>query len=184
VCLGDQAMYYWQELFPEKYRYPQQDMLMILSKTIEEVVDKLEGMSIRTTYYENKFIKVYEVFIGDHPLLYVILSDACVNYNIYKKRKIATYDATLSYYYALSFADIQHLSKQRLLSYCYLMLQITEDHPLMRRFHLPCYGDQVTLEEIRRKREVLYRKHQLSFLRYRPRSKKLKASKSRRRRIP
>jgi len=184
VCLGDQAMYYWQELFPEKYRYPQQDMLMILSKTIEEVLENLEGISVRTTYYENKFIKVYEVFIEDHPLLYVILSEACVNYNIYKKRKIATYDATLSYYYALSFADIQHLSKQRLLSYCYLMLQITEEHPLMRRFHLPCYGEQVTLEEIRRKRELLYRKHQLSFLRYRPHSKKLKASKSRRRRIP
>jgi hypothetical protein len=33
VCLGDQSMYYWQELFPEKYRYAQQDTLMILSKT-------------------------------------------------------------------------------------------------------------------------------------------------------
>jgi hypothetical protein len=167
-------MYYWQELFPEKYRYPQQDMLMILSKTIEEIWAKLEGMNVRFTYYENKLIRVYEVYVDDHPLLYVLLTDGCTNYNLYKKRKVATYDATLSLYYALSFTNIQHLYKQLLLSYCYLLLQIKEEHPLMRRFQLPCYGDQVTLQEIRRKRDSLYRKHQLSFLQYRPRSKKLK----------
>jgi hypothetical protein len=182
VCLGDQAMYYWQELFPEKYRYPQQDTLIILSKTIEEIWQKIDR-NIRYTYYENKLIQVYEIYIEDHPMLYVILTDACINYNVYKKRKIATYDATLSLYYALSFTNIQHLSKQRLLSYCYLFLQIKEEHPLMRRFQLPCYGEQVTLEEIRKKKDELYRKHQLSFLQYRP-SRKLKPKRSRRRGRP
>ena len=180
VCLGDQVMYYWQDLFPEKYRYPQQNTLMVLSKTLEEILEKLNGLKLKHTYYENKLIKVYEVYVEDQPLLYVILTESCTNYNLYKKRKIASYDATLSFYYALSFANIEHLSKQRLLSYCYLLLQITEDHPLMRRFQLPCYGDQVTLEEIRRKKDSLYRKHQLSFLHYRPRTVKLKKKKSRR----
>ena len=186
VCLGDAMMYYWQDLFPEKYHYPQQDTLFVLSNTIEEIWKKMEGMVLRYTYYENKLIKVYEVHVEDHPILYVILTESCTNYNVYKKRKLASYDATLSFYYALSFSNIEHLSKQKLLSYCYLLLQITEEsHILMRRFQHPCYGTQITLEEIRKKRDVLYQKHQLSFLHYRPklksrkRIKKLRRNKSR-----
>jgi hypothetical protein len=172
VCLGDHIMYYWQELFPEKYRYPQQDVLFILSETIEEIWEKLSTFATRFTYYENKLIKVYEVYVENHPILYVILTDACSNYTMYKKRKIATYDTTLSTYYALSFANIKHLSKPKLLSYCYLLLQITEEHPLMKRFQLPCYGTQITMEEIRKKRDEQYKRKHTHF-HYRPRSKKL-----------
>ena len=170
VCLGDYAMYYWQELFPSKFQYKQQDVVYILSETIEEIWKKLKGLEVRYTYYENKLIKLYEVYVENYPLLYVILSDSCLNYNLYKGRKIATYDTTLYLYYVLSLIRVNHLSKQKILSYCYLLLQIKEEHPLMRRFNMPCYGTQITLEKIRQKRESLYKKnkHSTLFFQYRP----------------
>lgn len=178
VMLGDYAMYYWQELFPQEYRYPQQDTLFILSKTIQEIGSLLNDYQLTYTFYHNKLTQVYEVYVDDYPLLYVILTDSCMNYNAYKQRNIASYDTTLSLYFALSFMDIKHLSKARLLSYCYLLFQIKDqEHPLMRRFSLPCYGDQLTMEEIRRKREKYFRekRHASYFFHYRPKppSKKL-----------
>jgi len=184
VCLGDYAMYYWQELFPSKFQYEQQDVIYILSETIEEIWKKLKGLEVRYTYYENKLIKLYEVHVENYPMLYVILSDSCLNYNLYKGRKIATYDTTLYLYYVLSLIRVNHLSKQKILSYCYLLLQIKEEHPLMHRFHMPCYGTQITMEEIRQKRELLYKKnkHSTLFFHYRPgaRSKKIDGIKRKR----
>ena len=171
VMLGDYAMYYWQELFPEEYRFPQQDVLFILSKTIEEIWSLLKGLPLTYTFYHNKLTQVYEIYVDEIPLLYVILTDSCMNYNTYKHRNIASYDTTLSQFFALSFMNIKHLSKARLLSYCYLFYQIKDqDHPLMRRFSLPCYGDQDTMEEIRRKREKYYKekRHSSYFFHYRP----------------
>jgi len=169
--LGDYTMYYWQELFPEEYRYPQQDVLFILSKTIDEIWSLLKEYELTYTFYHNKFSHVYEIYVEEIPLLYVILSDSCMNYNSYKRRNIASYDTTLSQFFALSFMNIKHLSKARLLSYCYLFYQIKDqDHPLMRRFSLPCYGEQDTLEEIRRKREKYFKekRHSSYFFHYRP----------------
>jgi len=181
VLLGDYVMYYWQELFPESYRYPQQDVLFVLSETIEEIWTALKGFPMTYTFYENKLTKVYEVYFDKIPLLYVILSDSCLNYNLYKGKKFASYDTLLSLYFALTYIDIKHLSKQRLLSYCYLLSQIKETtHPLMKRFSLPCYGKQQTLEEIRKRREQLFlkKKHSSYFFHYRPKGLKLSKSKS------
>jgi hypothetical protein len=169
VLLGDYVMYYWQVLFPTKYQLPQQGVVMILSNTIEEIWKKLEGLNVKYTFYENKLIKVYEIYIDDEPMLYVILSDSCMNYNEYKSHKIATFDTSLTLYYALSFANIKHISKKRLLSFCYLLSQIKEDHPLMKRFHLPCYGQQITLEDLRKKKD----KEKVKLFHYNPSQKKL-----------
>ena len=173
VLLGDYAMYYWQELFPASYRYAQQDTLFVLSETIEEIWALLKGFSVTYTLYENKLAKVYEIYIDQLPMLYVILTDSCMNYNLYKGRKIASYDTTLSTYFALSYMSIKHLVKSRLLSYCYLLLQIQEEHPLMKRFSLPCYGTQQTFEDIRKKRDQYFkeRKHKSYFFQYRPQKK-------------
>lgn len=174
VLSGDYVMYYWQELFPQKYQYDRQGTVFVLSESIEEIWQKLKGLDVHFTRYENKLTTVYEIYIEKYPMLYVILTDSCVNYTLYKKQKIASYDTTLSLYYALSFENIKHLSKERLLSYCYLILQIKEnEHPLMKRFEMPCYGHQITMEEIREKREKMYKKNKTSsyFFHYRPKPK-------------
>lgn len=175
VILGDYAMYYWQTLFPDKYKTSQQSCLFILSETIEEIWNCFKGIDVKYTFYENKLIKVYEVYLENYPILYVILSDSCMNYNVYQKKKIASFDTVLSIYYALSFVNIKHLSKRKLLSYCYLMLQIKEEHPLMKRFHLPCYGTQITMEDIRKQRELLYKmKKRSKLFQYHPKTVKRK----------
>ena len=175
VLLGDYSMYYWQDLFPDKYKEKQQPVMFLLSETIEEIWAKLKVFDVKYTFYENKLIKVYEVYIETYPMLYVILADSCMNYNVYQKHKLASYDTCLSLYYTLSFVNIKHLSKRKLLSYCYLLNQIKDDsHSLMTRFQLPCYGKQITLEEIRKKRENDQRKgKKTNFFQYRPSRKKL-----------
>jgi hypothetical protein len=184
VFLGDYAMYAWQELFPVKYQYDRQGIVFVLAETIQEIWKKLKGLTLRHTFYENKLTKVYEVHVENYPMLYVILADACVNYNVYQDEKIASYDTMLSIYYAMSFENFKHLSKSRLLSYCYLLLQIKEDHPLMRRFEMPCYGHQTTLEELREEREKMYKRNKKSsrFFHYRPKTKKLTSRYSQKRR--
>jgi hypothetical protein len=173
VLLGDYAMNFWQELFPQKYR-EKHSVLFVLSETIEEIWNKLNGLDLRYTLYENKLVKVYEIYIDSYPMLYVILSDSCMNYNLVQKHKLASYDTCLTMYYGLSFVNIKHLSKQKLLSFCYLLSQIKDtSHPLMRRFQLPCYGKQSTLEDIRKQREQEYKLKNPNLYPYRPSRKKL-----------
>lgn len=173
VLLGDYSMVYWQELFPEKYKQRPQEVVYVLSETIEEIWTLLKEWKVSYTFYENKLIRVYEVYIDSYPMLYVILSDSCMNYNVVENHKLASYDTCMTLYYALSFMNVKHLSKKKLLSYCYLLTQIKDTtHPLMRRFQLPCYGKQITLEEIRKKREKDQRKGKKSnFFQYKPRKK-------------
>jgi hypothetical protein len=176
VMFGDYSIYFWQDLFPKKYQDTQQDVLFILSETIDEIWAKLKGLNVKFTFYQNKLIHVYEIYIENYPMLYVVLSDSCMNYNIYKKHKLATYDTCLSLYYALSFVNIKHQTKKKLLSYCYLFSQIKDlSHPLMTRFKLPCYGKQITLQELRKEREMEYKERKgkkTNYFQYRP-SKKL-----------
>jgi len=171
VFLGDYSMTVWQDLFPKKYQYKQQSVLYIVSNTIDEIWSILKEKKVKFTFYQNKLVQVYEVYIEGYPMLYVILSDSCMNYNVYQKHKWASYDTCLTLYYALSFVNIKHLSKQKLLSYCYLLGQIREEHPLMNRFQLPCYGKQITFEELRKRRELNHKKGKSIFFQYRPRKK-------------
>jgi hypothetical protein len=134
VMLGDYAMNFWQELFPPTYR-EKQSVLFVLSETIEEIWTKLKGLDLRYTVYENKLVKVYEIYINSYPMLYVILSDSCMNYNVVQKHKLASYDTCLTMYYGLSFVNIRHLSKQRLLSFCYLLTQIKDNFGIIIYYH-------------------------------------------------
>jgi hypothetical protein len=86
VCLGDYAMYYWQELFPSKFQYAQQDVVYILSDTIDEIWKKLKGLEVRFTFYENKLIKLYEIYIENYPC-----EDAKINeYLLQHKNELIT----------------------------------------------------------------------------------------------
>jgi hypothetical protein len=118
VLFGDYSLQYWQELFPQKYQTKKQGTLYVLSNTIEEIWKQLKGMKVKYTLYQNKLIQVYEVYVESYPMLYVVLSDSCMNYNLYHAHKWASYDTCLTLYYALSFVNIRHLSKKKLLSCC------------------------------------------------------------------
>jgi hypothetical protein len=185
VLFGDYAMYYYQHLFPKRFQTEQQECLYVLSD--ETVWDKLNGITYTKKQFKNKFLNVYEVMIADKPILYVFITDSCQSYNVIKvknkKMKIATYDTILSIYYGLSFMDIS-INKFKILSYCYLLTNITEyKDPIMRRFKMPCIGEQSTFETLRHERDLKYKEYRKTgkyrnlFFKYKPNKPKNVTSK-------
>lgn len=177
VWLGDHAMYYYQHLFPKKYRGPSQHCLYVQVENEKDVWYKLKNIKYKTVKHTNKFITFYQVFINDICMLYVILTDSCQSYNEINGLKIASYDTMLSIYYILSF--MKGLNTNKLLSYCFLLESIknTKD-PIMRRFRMPCNGIQKSYEQIRQERDKKYKiyrktgKYRDMFFKYKPKTKK------------
>ena len=113
-------------------------------------------------------------------MLYVFITNSCQSYNTYNGIRIASIDTILSIYYALSFIDIPFINKQIILSYCYLLHNITHKNDICKRFHMPCIGKQETYEDIRKLRDEQYRKYKKTgseklfkeyFFRYKPRTR-------------
>lgn len=181
VWLGDYAMYYYQSLFPKKYQTPKQNCLYVQVEDIEVVKDKLKGFNYKLVKHANKFITLYQVYFYGKCLLYVILSDSCQSYNIIDGNKIASYDTILSIYYMLSFmGQIKEINVNKLLSYCFLLENIKpqKNDKIMRRFRLPCNGNQKSYEQIRQDRDKKYKiykrtgKYRHLFFHYKPKTKK------------
>ena len=179
VLFGDYTMYYYQHLFPKKFQTRQQECLYVLSD--ESIWDKLKGFTYTKTQFKNKFLNVYEVSFGNHvSFLYVFITDSCQSYNVIKVNgkslKIASYDTILSIYYGLSFMDIS-INKFKILSYCYLLSKITDyKDPIMKRFKMPCIGEQSTFESLRHEREIKFKefrktgKYRNLFFKYKPKN--------------
>jgi len=177
VLFGDYAMYYYQHLFPKKFRTRQQECLYVLSD--ESIWDKLKGFTYTKTQYKNKFLNLYEVKF-DTTFLYVFITDSCQSYNVIKEKgrslKIASYDTILSIYYGLSFMDTS-INNYKILSYCYLLTNITDyKDPVMRRFKMPCIGEQSTFETLRHERDLKYKEYRKTgkyrnlFFKYKPKN--------------
>jgi hypothetical protein len=181
VLFGDYAMYYYQHLFPKKFQMKQQECLYVLSD--ESIWDKLNGFTYTKTQFKNKFLNVYEVKF-DVSFLYVFITDSCQSYNVIKVNgkslKIASYDTILSIYYGLSFMDTS-INKFKILSYCYLLSKITDfKDPIMKRFKMPCIGEQSTFESLRHERDLKFKEYRKTgkyrnlFFKYKPKKETLK----------
>jgi hypothetical protein len=150
----------------------------------DSIWDKLKSIEYTKTQYKNKFLNVYEVKVDNIPMLYVFITDSCQSYNVIqvksKKMKIATYDTILSIYYGLSFMNIKSINKFKILSYCYLLNNVTGEDPIMRRFRMPCIGEQSTYESLRLERDKKYKEYRKTgknrklFFKYKPKTKKYK----------
>jgi len=184
VLFGDYAMYYYQHLFPKNFRTEQQECLYVLSD--ESIWDKLKAFTYTKKQFSNKFLNLYEVTF-DTTFLYVFITDSCQSYNVIKQKgrslKIATYDTILSIYYGLSFMDTS-INNYKILSYCYLLTNITDyKDPIMRRFKMPCIGEQSTFETLRHERDLKFKEYRKTgkyrnlFFKYTPKSKTLKSKK-------
>ena len=183
VIFGDYGMYYYQHLFPEKFRTEQQNCVYVLSD--ESIWDKLKTIDYTKTQYKNKFLNVYEVKVEGIPLLYVFITDSCQSYNVVqvksKNLKIASYDTILSIYYGLSFMNIKTINKFKILSYCYLLNNVTlKEDPILRRFRMPCIGEQSTYESLRLERDKKYKEYRKTgknrrlFFKYKPKRSETK----------
>ena len=76
------------------------------------------------------------------------------------------------------------INRYKILSYCYLLTNIKDyNDPIMRRFRMPCIGEQSTFESLRHERDIKYKefrktgKYRNLFFKYKPNTSKNKTFK-------
>ena len=198
VVFGDYGLGFYLQYFPKKYQASDRliDIPYILVNSIKEVEDKLQ-LNLQFNYTSKLFSfhflnEFYQISYKGNPILYVFITNSCQSYNEIKGLRIATIDTILSIYYALSFVEINFIDIHKILSYCYLLHNITSKEGVCRRFHMPCIGTQQTIEDIRRVRDKKYRTYLKTrskkiyneyFFQYKPKNKKIKSQTSKSKKV-
>jgi len=135
--------------------------------------------------------EAYEVRAYNETLVTIYKPLGCHSYNILHKYnrsiKIATIDTMLSFYLAFLYADRDYYDPQRLFCMSEYLFDVQRENSLsqrgiLKRFSIDCYGNQSTLESMRKEKTELYKKlktnkkskdYEWFFLRYVPADKLL-----------
>lgn len=188
VAFGDYGLSYYLKYFPKKYQ--KMDRTINLPYILVDNIDSvLQLLPFKYTihhfsyHFTNDF---YQIIYNDYPVLYVFITNSCQSYNEVNGNKIATIDTILSIYYALTFLNVKFFNIHKLLSYCYLLHNVKETKGICRRFYLPCIGDQITIEDLRKERYTKYKLYKKTkskkiyneyFFQYKPINKTTKKNK-------
>ena len=136
----------------------------------------------------------YEVKTGDETIAFIYEPLSCHSYNVHKisgnSYKIATLDTMLSFYLAFMFTDRPYYNEKRILCMSKYLFDVQEKNKLeqkgiLKRFTMNCYGEEHTMEDIRRTKAHLYetfkssktnsgKNYEWHFLKYDPSQKKRK----------
>ena len=134
----------------------------------------------------------YEVIVGSETVCFIYEPLACHSYNVItisgKKVKIATIDTMLSFYLAFIYADRPYYDFTRIVCMAQYLFEVQvrnqlKQKGLLKRFSINCYGNQLTLEDIRAGKAKKYqdlknkptsKEYEEYFLRYVPMDKKNK----------
>lgn len=168
VIFGEYAMKYFK--FPSKYNTSNSN-IFILAESLEEIKQDLDSNKFvyNILSYSNKFINnFYEFKFNNESLLYVFITNSCQSYNQIKEKgniknrnivKIANIDTMSMIYYALTFIQPPNLNINNLLVYCYLLQHIDRktNNKTIKRFSMPCVGNQPTFEDLKRERDNMYK---------------------------
>jgi hypothetical protein len=133
------------------------DIPYILAENIKDVIKKLPFKTEQNKFSYHFLNEFYQIMYNGVPVLYVFITNSCQSYNEINGLKIATIDTIMSIYYALSFLNIKFFDIHKILSYCYLLHNISTNVGVCRRFYMPCIGQQQTIEDIRRLRDKKYK---------------------------
>ena len=134
----------------------------------------------------------YEVKTGDETIAFIYEPLSCHSYNVHKisgiSYKIATLDTMLSFYLAFMFTDRPYYNEKRILCMSKYLFDVQEKNKLeqkgiLKRFTMNCYGDEHTIEDIRRTKANLYetfkssktksgKNYEWHFLKYDPSEKR------------
>jgi hypothetical protein len=132
----------------------------------------------------------FELAVDDETIAMLYRPISCHSYNkiaIGKKQVfIATIDTMLSLYLAFIYADKPYFNKDRILCMSMYLFDVEQQnrlnqHGLLKRFSLSCYGTQETLEHIRALKAEKFKElenkktseeYQQWFLKYNPASNK------------
>jgi hypothetical protein len=129
-----------------------------------------------------------EVVAEGETVAYIYRPISCHSYNTItvdkKEVNIATIDTMLSFYLAFLYADKKYYDKNRILCMSEYLFQVEEHNRLaqkgvLKRFSTKCYGKQETLEDIRSKKNQLFKElskkrksieYEKAFLKYEPKT--------------
>jgi hypothetical protein len=129
-----------------------------------------------------------EVVAEGETVAYIYKPISCHSYNTItvdkKEVNIATIDTMLSFYLAFLYADKKYYDKHRILCMSAYLFQVEEHNRLaqkgvLKRFSTKCYGKQETLEDIRSKKNQLFKElskkrksieYENAFLKYEPKT--------------
>jgi hypothetical protein len=129
-----------------------------------------------------------EVIAENETVAYIYRPISCHSYNTItvdkKEVNIATIDTMLSFYLAFLYADKKYYDKNRILCMSAYLFQVEQHNRLaqkgvLKRFSTKCYGKQDTLEDMRSKKNQLFKElsknrksleYEKAFLKYTPKT--------------
>ena len=132
----------------------------------------------------------YQLEVDGIIIAYIYEPLACHSYNEItikgEKIRIATIDTLLSFYLAFLYTDRDYYNKDKIICQAELLFKLQElkstyNKGIFQRYNILCYGEQETIESIRKKKAEMYNKLRLKknskeyekyFLRYTPSEKK------------
>ena len=139
----------------------------------------------------------YEIQIGIESLAFIYEPIACHSYNSIKQKNgkminVATIDTMMTFYLAFYYADKLYYNKDRIMCMAQFLYDVQkynrlEQHGILKRFSINCYGKQEGLDEIRttkttKFKELSGKKNSLEykqwFLKYTPTSATTKNTKT------
>lgn len=138
----------------------------------------------------------YEIHIGDELLAFIYEPIACHSYNSLKINgktiNVATIDTMLTFYLAFYYADKSYYNNDRIMCMAQFLYDVQkhnrlEQHGLLKRFSINCYGKQEGLDDIRMTKTAKFkelsgkkksREYDLWFLKYTPTSVTSKKTKT------
>lgn len=149
----------------------------VLSIEPKKTADILKEALNKNGYNKVKIIKYdgigeiiaphYEVSVNNETLVLIYEPLACHSYNEIKvqnkKIKIGTIDTILSFYLAFTYANKKYYDPNRLLCMSEYLFKIQKKNRLkqsglLKRFSINCYGNQETLELMRKEKSEMFEK--------------------------
>lgn len=107
----------------------------------------------------------YEIQVDNDTIAFIYEPLGCHSYNIIKlggkKARIATIDTMLSFYLAFIYADLPYYDTNRIMCMSEFLFKVQEKNrlkqkSLLKRFSMSCYGQQPTLENMRKEKTKKY----------------------------
>ncbi len=191
---------YLKQFRHQKYKkIPDFDVLSVKPKQTAEILKEnlkrggIRGVKIKKRNGVGEVIAPhYEVMVNDETIVMVYEPLACHSYNQIKINrrtiKIATIDTMLSFYLAFMYVNRPYYDPNRILCMSEFLFKVQQYNRLsqkgiLRRFSIKCYGQQETLEMMRKEKAEMFEKLKNKrrgkewdyyFLKYNPENKNAK----------
>lgn len=175
VFFGGYAISMYAKYMPEEQKkylqsIPDFDVLSNDPESVASIVKKkltdigIKNVSITKRDSIGEIIpEHYEICVGKDTIAFVYKPIGCHSYNIYDNdTKIATIDTMLSFYLAFLYANRPYYDTDRIICMSEYLFKVQQEnrlnqHGLLKRFSITCYGDQKSVEQLKEEKTKKFR---------------------------